>query len=205
MADEQTPSVDDQAPEPDHVPGTGKGEEAALKEGREPGREDLGTSHADRPAGTVRARSGKRMLEFDFIIASTGMEVDLTLRPELHHIAPCVALWGDRYTPPAELAKPLLAKFPYLGRNCEFQEKTPGSAPWASKIFTITRGATLSAGPSAASNSNMKYTAPRLIQGVTRALFLDAQQSYFDRFISHSHHELPDELVAQVGGAKVAV
>jgi hypothetical protein len=51
----------------------------------------------------------------------------------------------------------------------------------------------------------MKYTAPRLIQGVTRALFLDAQQSYFDRFISHSHHELPDELVAQVGGAKVAV
>jgi cation diffusion facilitator CzcD-associated flavoprotein CzcO len=157
------------------------------------------------PAGTVRVRSGKRMLEFDFIIASTGMEVDLTLRPELHHIAPCVALWGDRYTPPAELAKPLLAKFPYLGRNCEFQEKTPGSAPWASKIFTITRGATLSAGPSAASNSNMKYTAPRLIQGVTRALFLDAQQSYFDRFISHSHHELPDELVAQVGGAKVAV
>jgi hypothetical protein len=153
----------------------------------------------------VLVRSGQRLLEFDFIIASTGLEVDLTLRPELHRIAPYVALWGERYAPPAELSKPLLAKFPYLGRYCEFQEKTPGSAPWASKLFTITRGATLSAGPSSASNSNMKYTAPRLIQGVTRALFLDAQEAYFERFISHSHHELPDELVARVGGAKVAV
>jgi cation diffusion facilitator CzcD-associated flavoprotein CzcO len=156
------------------------------------------------PAGTVLVRSGERTLEFDFVIVSTGMEVDLTLRPELAQIASQVALWGERYTPPAELAKPLLAKFPYLGRYCEFQEKTPGSAPWVSKIFTITRGATLTAGPSAASNSNMKYTAPRLIQGVTRALFLDAQKSYFDHFITQSHHELPDDLVAQVDGAKAA-
>jgi hypothetical protein len=56
MADEESPSVDDQAPEPDHIPGTGKGEETALKDGKEPGREDLGTSHADRPAGTRTAR-----------------------------------------------------------------------------------------------------------------------------------------------------
>jgi hypothetical protein len=56
MAEEESPSADDQAPEPDHVSGTGKGEEAVLKEGREPGREDLGTSHADRPAGTRTAR-----------------------------------------------------------------------------------------------------------------------------------------------------
>jgi hypothetical protein len=50
MDDEQSP------PEPDHVPGTGKGEETALHEGREPGREDAGATGADRPAGTLTAR-----------------------------------------------------------------------------------------------------------------------------------------------------
>jgi hypothetical protein len=56
MDEEQSSAGSDDAPEPDHVPGTGKGEETALKEGREPGREDLGTSHADRPAGTRTGR-----------------------------------------------------------------------------------------------------------------------------------------------------
>ena len=56
MADEDSSIVEQGGPQPDHVTGTGKGEEAALKEGREPGREDRGTSHADRPAGTRTAR-----------------------------------------------------------------------------------------------------------------------------------------------------
>jgi hypothetical protein len=56
MADEQTHPVDEGSVEPDHVPGTGKGEEMAIKEGKEAGREELGTSHADRPAGTRTGR-----------------------------------------------------------------------------------------------------------------------------------------------------
>jgi hypothetical protein len=56
MDEEQDSTSGQDAPEPDHVPGTGRGEETALKEGREAGREDLGTSHADRPAGTRTAR-----------------------------------------------------------------------------------------------------------------------------------------------------
>jgi hypothetical protein len=56
MADEHSHPADEGSPEPDHVPGTGKGEEMAIKEGREAGREDVGTSHADRPAGTRTGR-----------------------------------------------------------------------------------------------------------------------------------------------------
>lgn len=55
--DEEQGRVDDQdPPEPDHVPGTGKGEETALKEGREQGRETREPTHADRPAGTRTGR-----------------------------------------------------------------------------------------------------------------------------------------------------
>ena len=42
--------------EPAHAPGTRKGEEITEHEGREPGRESKGTSHADRPAGERTAR-----------------------------------------------------------------------------------------------------------------------------------------------------
>ena len=45
------------------------------------------------------------------------------------------------------------------------RERSPGSAPWASRLFAIFRGATLSLGPSSASNSNIRYTAPRIISG----------------------------------------
>jgi cation diffusion facilitator CzcD-associated flavoprotein CzcO len=128
--------------------------------------------------------------EFDFVFAATGMVVDLTLRPELATIAPQIALWADRYAPPVDMADARLDRFPYLGRHCDFQEKTPGSAPWLQRIFTITRGATMSMGPSAASNSNLKYTAPRIIAGVTRQLFLAQAPAFYQTFIGGEFNEL---------------
>ena len=41
---------------PSHDTGTGKGEEKSTYEGKESGRHDAGTTHADRPAGTSTAR-----------------------------------------------------------------------------------------------------------------------------------------------------
>jgi cation diffusion facilitator CzcD-associated flavoprotein CzcO len=145
--------------------------------------------------GTVRVSSTSRTLEYDHLIIATGMTVDMTLRPELAHIAPHVALWGDRYKPPPALADTRLEKFPYLGRYAEFLPKTPASPAWVSRLFTITRGATLSMGPSAASNSNVKYTVPRIVSGVTRALFIDGEAGYWQRYNDDSHRELPEELV----------
>lgn len=130
---------------------------------------------------------------FDFVFAATGAFVDLALRPEFAGILPHVALWRERYQAPADQGEPRLEKFPYLGRFAEFTEKVPGSAPWLRRVFTITRAATLSMGPSAASNSNIKYTAPRIISGVTRALFLDDAQRHAHRYDQHDHAELPTD------------
>lgn len=41
---------------PAHTPGTRQGEEIKKEDGKEPGRQDSGTTHADRPAGTKTAR-----------------------------------------------------------------------------------------------------------------------------------------------------
>ena len=140
--------------------------------------------------GRVEVTTPNGPMLFDFVIAATGIAVDLQLRPEFAGVLPGMALWRERYSPPAPLADDRLGGFPYLGRFCDLMEKTTGAAPWASRVFTITRGATLSMGPSAASNSNMKYTAPRIIAGVTRQLFLDGRQAYYERFAGTSHDEL---------------
>ncbi len=145
-------------------------------------REEGGQAVVTTPQGEER---------FDFVFAATGAFVDLAARPEFAGLLPHVALWGERYRPPAALAEPRLEAFPYLGRFAQFTEKTPGTAPWLERLFTITRAATLSMGPSAASNSNIKYTAPRIISGVTRALFLGDAAQHAQRFEVHDHSELP--------------
>jgi hypothetical protein len=48
----------------------------------------------------------------------------------------------------------------------------------------------LSMGPSAASNSNIKYTAPRIISGVTKWLFLGDADQHAQRFAMHDHAEI---------------
>ena len=145
----------------------------------------------------VQTPGGTR--EYDFVIAGTGIVVDLTLRQELQSLTPHLALWGDRFTPPPGEADDRLARFPYLDRHGAFIEKAPGSAPWASRLFAIFRGATLSLGPSAASNSNIRYTAPRIVSGVTKALFLADADHAFEEFMALDHHEL------QAAAVKAAV
>ncbi|MDX6290542.1 MAG: hypothetical protein QOH42_2341 [Blastocatellia bacterium] len=41
---------------PTHTPGTRKGEDIKNQDGQEPGREETGASHADRPTGSKTAR-----------------------------------------------------------------------------------------------------------------------------------------------------
>jgi cation diffusion facilitator CzcD-associated flavoprotein CzcO len=144
---------------------------------------------------TVRVETARGPFEFDFVFGATGMVVDLSLRPELSAICQHVALWSDRYTPPADMADARLDRFPYLGRYCDFQEKVQGQAPWLQRIFTITRGSTMSMGPSAASNSNLKYTAPRIVAGVTRQLFLSQADAFHQAFLCSEHNELDSQVV----------
>ena len=54
--DEMDKEHDSTSKSPSHDWGTGKGEEKSSMEGGEAGRDDAGTTHADRPAGTSTAR-----------------------------------------------------------------------------------------------------------------------------------------------------
>ncbi|EPX61282.1 hypothetical protein D187_001065 [Cystobacter fuscus DSM 2262] len=143
--------------------------------------------HPESPWQDVQAVEGRAQVTtphatftFDKLIVGSGTVTDLSLRPELAHLVGDIALWKDRYTPPPEEAHTDLARHPYLGPGFEFQEKVPGRAPYLGSVFNYTFGCLLSLGFGGASISGMKYSLPRLVAGITRQLYLEDKDAYFD-------------------------
>ncbi len=127
--------------------------------------------------------------ELDFVIVGTGFVTDLARRPELAKLAPAIATWGDRYTPPPAEAHDDLARHPYLGAGFEFVEKTPGTAPWVSHVYNYTFGGLLSLGFGGASISGMKYSVQRLVAGLTRSLFCEDAEAHYTSLCDWSEKE----------------
>ncbi len=119
-------------------------------------------------------------LTADFVIAGTGYVVDLTVKPELVEHLPLIATWRDKFTPPPGDEDESLSAAAYLGPNFEMTEKQPGTAPWLSAVFNFSRGAQMSMGPMPIGLSGIKYGVPRLVQGITRQLFVSDAARYFD-------------------------
>ncbi|CAN5920619.1 NAD(P)/FAD-dependent oxidoreductase [soil metagenome] len=119
----------------------------------------------------IRIETTRGPVHADFAICGTGIRQDVRRRPELAAFADKIALWGDRFTPPAGEEDALLAAYPYLGPDYAFLEKTPGEAPWLADIHVFGIGSTLSFGPSGSSINAMNAAVPKLVAGLTRGLF----------------------------------
>ena len=127
---------------------------------------------AARPNGEgVELTIAGKPVQVDFVIAGTGMDIDLARRPELAALAPHVASWADRYTPPDDLRDDRLARYPYLAPDYSLTEKTPGTAPELADIHVFSIASTMSFGPSGSSINAMTTAVPKLVNGLTRSLF----------------------------------
>ncbi len=145
------------------------------------------TMHAGSPitelgnvGDTVQLGTPHGKFESDFLILGTGFQTDLGVRPELPHLLEHIALWRDRYTPPESERSADLSRHPYLGTNFEFTEKTAGEAPYLSAIFNYTFGCLPSMGFGGASISGMKYSLPRVVAGVTKRLYVEDKDLFFE-------------------------
>ena len=96
---------------------------------------------------------------------------------------------ADRYTPPATEQHEDLARHPYLGPSFEFTERTPGAAPYLAHLYNYTFGGLLSMGFGGASISGLKYSATRLVSGVTRSLFLEDSAEHFASLCRYAEPE----------------
>ncbi len=137
----------------------------------------------------IETAAGDR-LRADFVIAATGFANDFSLRIETSEIADKIALWRDSYTPPDGEDWAPMGTYPYLGKSFEFTEKTPGTAPWLHHIHCFSLGTKPSLGLSAASATAMRYGVPRLVQALTRCLFLDDAAHHANAMLTFDEEDL---------------
>ena len=146
---------------------------------------------------SVQEKSGELVIETagplivaDFIIFATGFETDLTARPELRCFVRHIALWQDRFTPPAGEESDLLARHPYLGGAFEFTERVAGEAPYLSRLHNFTLAAMPSLGLTGSATTGIKYGVPRLVGGIARDLFREDADRYYQSLLSYDEQEL---------------
>jgi len=137
----------------------------------------------------VEIETDASRLNVDFVIVATGFVTDLATRPELARFEPHIARWADRYAPPPEEANEDLARHPYLGTGFEFTERSPGSAPYLAHLYNYTFGGLASMGFGGGSISGLKYSAARLVSGITRSFFREDSRAYFESLRSFADTE----------------
>jgi cation diffusion facilitator CzcD-associated flavoprotein CzcO len=135
--------------------------------------------------GRIRIETARGPFHADYAICGTGIRQDLALRPELAAFAGKVALWRDRYTPPAGEEDALLGAYPYLAPDYSFVERRPGEAPWLSDIHLFGIGSTASFGPSGSSINAMTSAAPKVAAGVTRGLFAQDLRRHWQSLLDY--------------------
>lgn len=112
-------------------------------------------------------------IAFDFVIAGTGYQVDLTKRPELAPFAGEILLWRDRFSPIADERDDALGAHPYLGSGHEFLEKETGRAPYLRNIHVFNPAAFVSFGLPIGDVPSFKRDIPGVVARISRDLFLD--------------------------------
>lgn len=125
--------------------------------------------------------------EADLVIFGTGAVIDPRLRPELAAHAGAIALWRDRFAPPAGEPCPAMERYPYLGPGFELTERRPGQAPWLANVHLFNWAATASLGITGSSITGLKFGLRRLVT----ALVADLYRADADRHLAampwHAH------------------
>jgi hypothetical protein len=100
-----------------------------------------------------------------------------------------IALWRDRHRAPPGAKNPLIEEHPYLGPGFELQGRTEEGEQRLYGLFAFNYSALASLGLSAAALSGMKFALPKLVNAVTRQLFMDARHSILEGFFTFEEPE----------------
>ncbi len=135
--------------------------------------------HLDSPWDSVVMSSGKivvkshgKTFRFDNVIAGTGFQVDLSAQPEFARIHQSIALWRDRYQPPAGEQDAASGAYPYLGAGFQFLAREGVDAPYLRNVHCANLAATVSFGILVGDVPSMVLQ-PQLVSAIARDLFID--------------------------------
>mgnify|MGYP003668374627 FL=1 len=140
------------------------------------------------PDGVV-VTTPKHKAVFDFLILSTGLVTDPSLRPELRLVAHRIARWSDRHHMHTEQRDAVLDAHPYLGDGFQFLGRTAEDDDALHGIFAFNYSGLINFGLSASAISGLKQALPRLVQRIADQLFLDDQDAIVADYLSYSEPE----------------
>ena len=146
--------------------------------------------HVSSPLSAISVEDGKARIDtphdsfrFDFVIVATGFIVDVHRVPEFVSIADEIALWRDRYTPPAGETNEDLGRHPFLGPNFQMTPKDAARAPWVGNIHEYGIASISSLGPICTGLHGMTYGVERVVRGITRDLFVADGEEHVKRLM----------------------
>lgn len=130
---------------------------------------------------------------FDFLIISTGLVTDPSLRPELKLVENHIARWSDFYNAPEELANPTIDAHPYLSPGFSFQSRDEEGKRRLNGIFAFNYSALISCGISASALSGLRFSIPKLVAAVSEQLFTDNRQDILTNYFAYNEVEFSEE------------
>lgn len=120
----------------------------------------------------------------DFVIVGAGFEMSPAARPELSDFADKIALWRDRYEPPAGLESNAAGAFPYLSGDFQLVEKVPGTAPFLADIHLYNWAGSVSNGRGSSETTSIRHGVPRLVRALCRDLVRADSDDHVERILS---------------------
>lgn len=125
---------------------------------------------------------------FDFLVVSTGIINDVSLRPELAAFLPDISLWRD-HAAQAERRNADVDAMPYLGPGFQLTGKDEAASQRVAGLFMFNYSALASLGMSASALSGLRYALPRLVEGVATHLFLGDKTAILDSYYAYNDEE----------------
>lgn len=141
----------------------------------------------------VEVTTPKGVFTYDFLILSTGLITDPSLRAELKELAPKIACWRDRLPKREGAPHPLVDAHPYLGQGFEFTPKAPEDAAAIYGLYSFNYSALVSLGLSASAISGLRYALPRLASAIADQLFDDYKAQWVEAYRAYDEPEFVSE------------
>ncbi len=120
---------------------------------------------------SVTVKTTKGTERFDTVLIGTGFDIDMSRVEELAAFTPNVKLWADVRSADEVKANAEAARYPYVGRGFELEEKAAGKTPRLNDIHLFNWGSILSQGALAGDIPGLFVGATRLVQAISHALF----------------------------------